>query len=223
MEVSEEDLKNMSPEELLDFQKKNCVFCQISNGRIPAKKVYEDDTSIAVLDINPANLGHVLLLPKEHYAVLPQVPDDIIAHLFMTAKGLSEAVLKAFKVRGTNVFVANGVAAGQKAPHVLIHIIPRSLEDGLKLNIPKKKGLVAAQKKLQKALQPHIVKAFGVEEKPGKKKETKKEKAPEKKEVKKEKVPKKAAKKKATKKAEEKKEETPKENVSLDDIAGLFK
>ena len=71
-----EKLKNMSPEELKDFQKKQCIFCQIVGGKMEAKMVFEDDNVIAVLDINPANMGHILVMPKEHYAIMPQIPDD---------------------------------------------------------------------------------------------------------------------------------------------------
>lgn len=133
---SEEDLSNLSPEQIEELQRKNCVFCQIAQGKIPARKVYEDEKCIAVLDISPANLGHMLLLPKEHYSVMPQLPDNLTGHLFKVAKKLSQAALKAFKLRGTTIFVANGMAAGQKAPHVLIHIIPRAFDDGIDLALP---------------------------------------------------------------------------------------
>ena len=67
----QEKIKNMSPEELKEFQKKQCVFCQIISGKVQSKKVYDDEKCIAILDINPANPGHVLLLPKEHYSIMP--------------------------------------------------------------------------------------------------------------------------------------------------------
>ncbi len=127
----QEKIKNMSPEELREFQKQQCLFCQIISGKIPSKKIYDDAQSIAILDINPAARGHILLLPKEHYGILPQVPEDLLGSLFVTAKRLSQAVLKVIKVSGTTIFVANGLAAGQKAPHVMIHIIPRKESDGL--------------------------------------------------------------------------------------------
>ena len=60
----EEKIKNMSPEELREFQKQQCIFCQIIAGKVPAKKVYEDEHCVAVLDINPAAKGHLLLIPK---------------------------------------------------------------------------------------------------------------------------------------------------------------
>ncbi|MBI2545872.1 HIT family protein [Candidatus Woesearchaeota archaeon] len=133
----QEKLKNMSPEELRNLQKQQCLFCQIISGKVNARRVYDDDKVVAVLDINPASLGHVLLIPREHYQILPQMPDDEIAHLFNIAKGISGAVLRAFQVQGTTIFVANGVAAGQKATHVMVHIIPRHEGDKAALDIPE--------------------------------------------------------------------------------------
>lgn len=127
----QERMKNMSPEELRELQQKQCIFCQIISGKIPSKKVYEDAQSIAIMDINPAAPGHILLLPKEHYGLMPQVPDELLGSLFVIAKRLSQVMLKVLRVSGTNIFVANGLAAGQKAPHVIIHIIPRREGDGL--------------------------------------------------------------------------------------------
>ncbi len=154
--VTEEELSQMTPEELAAFQKQNCVFCQIAAGRVPAKVAYSDDESIAVLDINPAEKGHMLLLPKEHYSVMPQLPEHLAEHLFMVCKGLSQAALKAFHCKGTTIFVANGIAAGQKAPHFMIHIIPRNEGDGISLGIPErsipKKELDAVNAALKKVL-----------------------------------------------------------------------
>ena len=154
--VTEEELANMSPEEIAEFQKQNCVFCQISSGKIPAKTVFSDDEAVAVLDINPAANGHMLLMPKEHYSVMPQLPEQLVEHLFMICKGLSQAALKALQCKGTTIFVANGVAAGQKAPHFMIHIIPRSEDDGLSLKIPSnsfpKKELDVIRTTLTKAM-----------------------------------------------------------------------
>ena len=131
----EEKIKNMSPEELKEFQQQQCIFCQIIGGKVPSKKVYEDDKCLAVLDVNPAAIGHVLLLPKEHYAIMPQIPDEELGYLFSIAKHISQSMLRKLKVEGTNIFVANGLAAGQKAQHFMIHIIPRKDGDGV-LNLP---------------------------------------------------------------------------------------
>jgi histidine triad (HIT) family protein len=113
----------------------NCIFCQIANGKVPAKKIYEDDRCAAVLDINPASRGHILLLPKKHAAVMPQLPDEDIGHLLMISKALSNAILRSLKVKGTSIFVANGAPAGQRAPHFMMHIIPRTEQDAISLSL----------------------------------------------------------------------------------------
>src|SRR3989338_6190402 len=132
----QEKVKNMSPEELKEFQKKQCIFCQIIAGKVQSKKIYEDDKCIAVLDINPANPGHILILPKEHYSIMPQIPEDEVGYCLKVAKALSQASLKAVQSHGTTIFVANGVAAGQKAQHFMVHVIPRVENDGVGLEIP---------------------------------------------------------------------------------------
>ena len=138
-QLSEEDLKNMSPEQLAELQKQNCIFCHIISGKVPAKKVFEDDKCIGILDINPAVKGHVLLLPKEHFAIMPQMSDELIKHLGITAKKLSNAMLKGLQAQGTNIFIANGQIAGQRAPHVMVHVIPRFEGDAIScFDIPGK-------------------------------------------------------------------------------------
>ncbi|MBI2142834.1 HIT domain-containing protein [Candidatus Woesearchaeota archaeon] len=130
------EMGSMSQPELEELQRKNCVFCHIASGKVPARKVYEDDECVAVLDINPANQGHVLLMPKEHYTVMFQVPEDALGHIFIIAKGLSQAGLKAFQSSGTTIFAANGIAAGQRAPHFMLHVIPRTQADNVGIYIP---------------------------------------------------------------------------------------
>jgi histidine triad (HIT) family protein len=233
----QEKLKNMSPEELKEFQKKQCIFCQIVSGKVASKKIYEDDVCLAILDINPANPGHVLLMPKDHYPIMPMIPDDELAHLSMVAKALSHIMLKALKVQGVNIFIANGTAAGQRAQHFMLHVIPRKEGDKLPLDIPQKevsdKELIEIKKAIQEKVFAvlKIKKKVEVEEKPveeekPKKKEVKKEK-PKKKVIKKKAEPKKkpsAKKKKPKKKAkEEPEEEEPEEGIGLDEIAGLLK
>lgn len=136
-EEMKQKLENMSPEELKEFQKQQCIFCHIISGKVPSKKIYDDDECIAVLDINPANAGHILLMPKEHYQIMPQLPDDLIRKLFIAAKHLSNSLLSAMKAKGTNIFVANGIVAGQRAQHFMIHIIPRTENDKVGLEIPE--------------------------------------------------------------------------------------
>ncbi|MBI2208489.1 HIT domain-containing protein [Candidatus Woesearchaeota archaeon] len=77
LKALQEKLKNMSPEELKEFQKKQCIFCQIISGNVQSRKIYEDGHVLAVLDINPANPGHILVMPREHYIFL-SCPESII-------------------------------------------------------------------------------------------------------------------------------------------------
>ncbi|MBW2991052.1 HIT domain-containing protein [Candidatus Woesearchaeota archaeon] len=129
--VTESDLQNMSPEEIAEFQRKQCVFCKIINGEIPSKKVFEDDKLIGILDINPAVKGHALMMPKEHYPILPVIPLDVAAHMFRTTKHMVEALKNGMVTNIATVFMANGAIAGQQSPHFLYHLIPREAGDGL--------------------------------------------------------------------------------------------
>jgi histidine triad (HIT) family protein len=225
-EDMQEKLKNMSPEELKAFQMQNCIFCQIIEGKVDSKKVYEDDKCLAILDINPATPGHVLLMPKEHYAIMPVIPEDVIKHLFMISKQISNALLKSLQSQGTNIFVANGAAAGQKAQHFMLHVIPRMENDGLNLNLVPGKVDENTLEQLRKTLSQKINGDLGTElpeevprvekntpplEKP--KKETEEKSKPQ--EIKEEK------KEEPTKKTEEPKKDD-KESVTLDDISKLI-
>ncbi len=217
----EEKLKNMSPEELAEFQKQQCIFCQIIAGKVPSTKVYEDEHSITILDINPAAKGHLLLIPKEHYVIMPQVPDNVITHLYLVAQRLSNVLLRSLKLGGTNIFVANGSVAGQKAQHFMMHIIPRKEGDGifkLEEKILEKEML----SKIQGALQDKINGLFGVstqtklveevEEKPKKSKKPRKKKEPEPEDAEEE----------VENSSEEEDDDDEEEGTSLDDIASLF-
>ena len=215
----EEKIKHMSPEELREFQKQQCIFCQIIAGKVPAKKVYEDEKCIGVLDINPAAKGHVLIMPKEHYVIMPQIPDKEIGHLFLVSKYLSQAMLKVMKVPGTMVYVANGLAAGQKAQHFMVHLIPRKEGDGV-IDSTEKLLDLTLQRKVHLAVEHRLNQLLGIKKEvvvidDGKEQETA---AVEKKRDVPEPLP------QDEKKGEEEETETEKEGgVSLDDIARLFK
>ena len=127
----------MDTEQAAQQQKQECIFCHIVAGRTSAKKVFEDDKFVAILDINPANPGHMLVIPKEHYSVMPQIPDEELSQLSFVIKSLSNACIKALGARGTTIFAANGIAAGQRASHFMMHIIPRMPNDGVKMILPE--------------------------------------------------------------------------------------
>lgn len=149
-----------------DDEEQQCVFCHIASGRIPAKKVFEDDKVAAVLDINPATPGHILVLTKEHVAIMPQMSDQLVAHVGMIAKQLGSTVLRGLKVEGASIFVANGMAAGQRAPHFMLHVIPRSADDGISLQPNDIKVDEKAMKDIWQKLAGSVAKQLGKEPPP---------------------------------------------------------
>lgn len=108
----------------------NCIFCKIVSGEIPAEKVYEDNETLAFLDLNPVNIGHTLVLPKKHYTNLYDTPDETLAHIAPVIKKLSIAIKKALNADGINIEMNNDGVAGQLLFHTHIHIIPRFEGDG---------------------------------------------------------------------------------------------
>jgi len=107
----------------------DCIFCKIVKGDIPCSKVYEDEHVIAFLDIAPASKGHTLVVPKEHYEIIPDVPNALLEKIIDVVKKVGNALLK--ENDGFNVMQNNKKAAEQLVPHVHFHVIPRNNEDGL--------------------------------------------------------------------------------------------
>ena len=108
----------------------DCIFCQIVAGDIPGNVVYETDTVLAFLDANPLADGHTLVVPKEHYHRLNDVPGDVAGDLYGTLHELVPAVEDAVDAPATTVAFNTGEEAGQEVPHVHGHIVPRSEDDG---------------------------------------------------------------------------------------------
>ena len=217
-----EKLENMSPEELRKFQKEQCIFCHIIKGEVQSRKVYEDDNCLAILDINPANPGHLLLLPKEHYSIMPQIQDEILTYLAKITKDLSAICLKAFKAEGTNIFIANGLAAGQKAQHFMIHIIPRMDNDGLNLNLNEKEIQKEELKKIKIPILKKINEIFNIKQENEEESEEKEEEKEEEK-IDLEAVAKKVLSSSKPKSLEEEKSSKNKGDINLDKISELFK
>ncbi len=113
--------------------RESCLICQIAGNSIPSYKIYEDDVALAVLDVNGSNPGHCFVLPKNHYPIIEQVPDAELSHLFSVANRISSSLFESLKAPGTNVFVANGIPAGQTVAHFTINVIPRKENDGINL------------------------------------------------------------------------------------------
>ena len=110
----------------------DCIFCKIIKGEIPSSKLYENEKVFAFLDITPVNKGHSLVIPKEHYETLMDMPDDILKEVSVIVKKISSAVKKAVNADGISIGMSNYKAAGQVVPHAHIHIMPRFEDDGLK-------------------------------------------------------------------------------------------
>jgi histidine triad (HIT) family protein len=145
-------LASMSPEEVQEMIKKQCIFCRVLNGEIPTYPIWEDDKMFATLEIQPANPGHVLVFPKEHFSVLPQMPDDLVAHMFKVVKQISSVVFEVTGAEGVEIRQRNGQAAGQMIPHVHVHIIPRFQKDGVPTDWEPQKLAEEEFKKIQTAL-----------------------------------------------------------------------
>jgi histidine triad (HIT) family protein len=114
-------------------RRESCLICQIVGNNIPSYKIYEDDLILAALDVNGANPGHCFIMPKNHYPIIEQVPDSELEEMFSVANKISSSIFEKLKVQGTNIFVANGIPAGQTVAHFTINIIPRKEGDGINL------------------------------------------------------------------------------------------
>jgi histidine triad (HIT) family protein len=106
-----------------------CVFCRIIRGELPAFKVYEDERTLAFLDINPSAPGHTIIIPKAHIARVEALPGEDAAALFRALHGLIGRIQEAVDSPASTVGINNGRESGQEVPHVHIHVIPRSRGD----------------------------------------------------------------------------------------------
>jgi histidine triad (HIT) family protein len=134
----------------------DCVFCKIVAGTIPCFKLYEDDATLAFLDINPAQPGHALVITKDHAPTLIDADDDDLARVLPVARKIAAAVMKILHPDGLNLVQANGTGAAQSVPHLHIHVLPRAAGDELKLNWTPQPGdktaLAAMAERIKAAL-----------------------------------------------------------------------
>lgn len=111
----------------------NCIFCKIANGDIPSKTIYEDEDFKIILDLAPATKGHALILPKNHYRNLFEIPEDMASKVMLLAKKTADRMVDKLKCDGLNLVQNNERAAGQTVFHFHIHLIPRYKDDGQSL------------------------------------------------------------------------------------------
>ncbi|KAK6019967.1 putative protein hit [Ostertagia ostertagi] len=112
----------------------SCIFCKIVAGQLPCFKLFEDDTTIAFMDINPVNPGHALAVVKGHWPTVDVIPADILGDVARTAQRVAKAALAALEPAGVNLLQSNGPGAGQSVPHLHVHILPRYPDDEVRLN-----------------------------------------------------------------------------------------
>ena len=108
----------------------NCIFCKIAGGDIPSATLYEDEDFKVILDLGPATKGHALILPKEHYADLYEIDDEVLAKAYKLAKKMVTVLTDVLECDGYNVIQNNKEVAGQTVFHFHIHLIPRYKGDG---------------------------------------------------------------------------------------------
>ena len=112
------------------MKKADCIFCKIANGEIPSKTLHEDESFRVILDLGPATKGHALILPKEHYDNLYELPENTAAGAMKLAKKMAALMTEKLQADGFNLVQNNGETAGQTVMHFHMHLIPRYKEDG---------------------------------------------------------------------------------------------
>ena len=112
----------------------DCIFCKIASGVAPCFKVYEDDDSLAFMDINPFNEGHTLAIPKAHFVNLYDVGQEAMAATINAAQKAARAIEKITSPDGINLIQANGPGAAQSVMHFHIHVLPRKFGDEAPIN-----------------------------------------------------------------------------------------
>ena len=110
--------------------KDDCIFCKLANHVFDTNIIYEDDDFTVILDAGPATRGHALILPKEHYADLYEIPDELLSRAAVLANKVVTALTDKLNADGYNIVQNNGETAGQTVFHFHIHLIPRYKDDG---------------------------------------------------------------------------------------------
>lgn len=134
-----------------DPQPADCVFCAILSGAAPATFLHEDDLVVAVMDIRPVQPGHLLVLPRAHAELIPDLDDASLLRLWAVATDLNRALRRSsLPVEAVSVYVADGEAAGQEIAHVHIHLIPRHANDQFGFRFPPGYGTQPERSELER-------------------------------------------------------------------------
>ena len=128
----------------------DCIFCTILRGDAPATFLHQDDLVVAFMDIRPVQPGHVLVVPRAHAKLIPELDADVLTRLWLVATDLNLALRgSSLPVEAVSVYVADGDAAGQEVSHVHIHLIPRRTGDGFGFRFPAGYGTFAGRSDLE--------------------------------------------------------------------------
>jgi histidine triad (HIT) family protein len=138
----------------------DCIFCKIIKKEVPATVVFETEKVLAFMDIKPINPGHVLVIPKIHSEFISGVSEEDLQEMMLIGGRINSALRKSgIKCTGVNLFLADGVDAGQEVPHVHLHVIPRFEKDGFGFKfplgyetMPERSELVELSEKIKKAI-----------------------------------------------------------------------
>ena len=138
------------------MNKDDCIFCKIANGEIPSATVYEDSICRVILDVNPANKGHALIIPKQHFDNIYSMDAETAAKIFTIATEVAKAQKAELNPDGLNILQNNGEAAGQTVFHFHMHLVPRYIKDNVTMTWIPGKADTEELSALSKALRKRI-------------------------------------------------------------------
>ena len=138
------------------MNKDDCIFCKIANGEIQSATVYEDSVCRVILDVNPANKGHALIIPKEHFDDIYSRDAETAAKIFTIATEVAKAQKAELNPDGLNILQNNGEAAGQTVFHFHMHLVPRYIKDNVTMTWIPGKADTEELSTLSKALRKRI-------------------------------------------------------------------
>lgn len=124
----------------------DCIFCKIIKGDIPSYTIYQDNKTLAFLDVNPNSFGHALIIPKRHVSTIIDMHDEDVEAVFKTVKKVVKAIQATLAPDGLNLAVNQGEVAGQVVQHFHCHVIPRTAGDGIELVV---KGISLSAEEFQ--------------------------------------------------------------------------
>jgi len=116
----------------------DCVYCKIARGQIASQRVHEDELTLAFMDVDQVNPGHVIVAIRPHLATILDLSPEQAAAAFRTVSRVARAVETAFRPEGLTILQANGAASGQTISHFHLHVLPRYSNDGVNVSWPRK-------------------------------------------------------------------------------------